>query len=400
MPLAAVIDRDIFCVHGGIPRPCPRLDGDGGEDSRRRASPAADRLQDILSVPRVAGINPPYQHEPEIYQRVASDCIWSDPASDEQERRGVDPATGFGESLRGGGAICFGHKAVTDFLDQHGLSYVMRAHEAHAEGVAVSKGARVFTVFSTSQDHNQGDAAMAGCILVDFEKMQVINRSAAYRNKYVHRRDSVTVQHLDPEEIDKRIELGLITHADSDSDDNELEYEDAEEDYDEDDEGAEYEEESFDGFSDDEDDDEDEDDDDRNARDENLVLDVRRRSLVDPAHTVASPHGAAGGKGAFSFDDADAARREGGGVDFEAVFDESQRRPIRSRSERLSALSERTEGTEETDGDTIMTDENHQAATTTTKKADDKDGKSFLRRLGISPPTSPLSLGSPRAKNK
>ena len=39
----------------------------------------------------------------------------------------------------------------------------MRAHEAHAEGVAVSKGGKVFTIFSTSKDHNQGDKAMAGC---------------------------------------------------------------------------------------------------------------------------------------------------------------------------------------------------------------------------------------------
>jgi len=93
-------------------------------------------------VPKVAGINPPYEHETEEYQQVASDCIWSDPASDEQEASGVDPQSGFGESLRGGGAICFGHKAVTNFLQQQGFSYIMRAHEAHAEGVAVSKGAR------------------------------------------------------------------------------------------------------------------------------------------------------------------------------------------------------------------------------------------------------------------
>lgn len=104
-----------------------------------------------MTVPRVAGINPPYQHEDDRYQQVASDCIWSDPASEEQERT-VDPETGFGQSLRGGGAICFGNKAVTDFLQQHDLSYILRAHEAHADGVAVSKGARVFTVFSTSKE--------------------------------------------------------------------------------------------------------------------------------------------------------------------------------------------------------------------------------------------------------
>jgi len=37
----------------------------------------------------------------------------------------VDPQSGYGESLRGGGAICFGHKAVKEFLSQHGFSYIM-----------------------------------------------------------------------------------------------------------------------------------------------------------------------------------------------------------------------------------------------------------------------------------
>ena len=32
---------------------------------------------------------------------------------------------------------------------------------------------RVFTVFSTSKDHGQGRKAMAGCILVDVDKIQV-----------------------------------------------------------------------------------------------------------------------------------------------------------------------------------------------------------------------------------
>ena len=47
------------------------------------------------------------------------------------------------------------------------------------------QGARVFTVFSTSKDHRQGAKAMAGCILVDFDKIQVINRSPKYKNRYV-----------------------------------------------------------------------------------------------------------------------------------------------------------------------------------------------------------------------
>mmetsp|Transcript_5344 Transcript_5344/g.13183 ORF Transcript_5344/g.13183 Transcript_5344/m.13183 type:complete len:695 (+) Transcript_5344:243-2327(+) len=209
MPLVAVVDQDIFCVHGGIPRPVSM-------DYPHMRSVHTTRIQDILNVPKVAGINPPYEHEDDVYQQVASDCIWSDPASEEQEHHSVDQNTGYGESLRGGGAICFGNKAVTDFLKEQGFSYIMRAHEAHAEGVAVSKGARVFTVFSTSKDHNQGSQALAGCILVDDEKLQVINRSPAYKNQYVHRRDSISLQTLSHLEIAKRIKLGLVTPGEDD----------------------------------------------------------------------------------------------------------------------------------------------------------------------------------------
>jgi hypothetical protein len=35
--------------------------------------------------------------------------------------------------------------------------------------------------FEKKQDHGQGKGAMCGCILVDFDKIQVINRSAKYK---------------------------------------------------------------------------------------------------------------------------------------------------------------------------------------------------------------------------
>lgn len=178
------------------------------------------------SLPRLSRFsNPPYEHEDERYQQVASDCVWSDPATEDQELTSVDPDTGFGESRRGGGAICFGNKAVSNFLQQHDFSYIMRAHEAHAEGVAVSKEARVFTVFSTSQDHNQGSQAMAGCILVDNQRLQVINRSPAYKNQYVHRRDSISLATMSETEIQKRIKLGLVTSSSEDAGDAEEEEE-------------------------------------------------------------------------------------------------------------------------------------------------------------------------------
>jgi len=51
---------------------------------------------------------------------------------------------------------------------------------------------------------------MAGCILVDFDMIQVINRSPKYKNKYVHRRTSVSLKHLSPEELEQRRKLGLV----------------------------------------------------------------------------------------------------------------------------------------------------------------------------------------------
>ena len=151
----------------------------------------------------------------------------------------------------------------------HLFQIMQRAHEAHADGVAVSKGGKVFTIFSTSKDHNQGNKAMAGCILVDFENLQVINRSHAYRNVYIHRRDSVSIEKLSNSEIEERMRLGLVT--DHQNDDNE-EYEDDEE----------WEDMQTEDQSDEEDDEEFEYED---------VKFSSRRSSVIPEDTMASPPG-------------------------------------------------------------------------------------------------------------
>mmetsp|Transcript_963 Transcript_963/g.2062 ORF Transcript_963/g.2062 Transcript_963/m.2062 type:complete len:706 (-) Transcript_963:212-2329(-) len=358
MPLAAVIDQDIFCVHGGIPRPISDPNADGG------------RIRDILNVSKVAGINPPYEHEEDEYQQVASDCIWSDPASEEQERTSVDEETGYGDSLRGGGAICFGHKAVSDFLAQQGFSYIMRAHEAHAEGVAVSKGARVFTVFSTSKDHNQGNNAMAGCILIDFEKMQVINRSPAYRNQYIHRRDSVSLAMLSEQEITERVQLGLITMVPSTDEQEEYEDDGHEEVGDD----EEYQEEEFQAFDEEGDEDLDEldslnsidDDDDDDDSGVGLhegkaeyTLDTRRKSSVDPCNTTSSPEKSSHDNHDWSvMDNEDDGYGGNGGsvskrINFSGVDSSSRRRKTKKKS-RFSSISEEVEGDEVDDEDSTV----------------------------------------------
>lgn len=51
---------------------------------------------------------------------------------------------------------------------------------------------------------------MAGCILVDEDKIQVINRSASYKNRYVHRRTSISLDCLTEDQLEQRRKVGLI----------------------------------------------------------------------------------------------------------------------------------------------------------------------------------------------
>lgn len=47
---------------------------------------------------------------------------------------------------------------------------------------------------------------------------QVINRSAKYKNKYVHKRDSVSLANFTLQELQAQADLGLIVHPDSEDD--------------------------------------------------------------------------------------------------------------------------------------------------------------------------------------
>lgn len=169
LPLACVIDNSIFSVHGGIP--CPTFKK-GERDSR---------LQNIQNLPCPIDIRPvdPSCTVDESPQqkanRLAFSLLWADPADPDQEGSLNETEHGFGDSARGGGTVVFGSRAVHEFLNHYKFDYILRAHEATASGVAVCKGAKVLTVFSTSKDHGCVDAK-CGCILVENNKIQAINR--------------------------------------------------------------------------------------------------------------------------------------------------------------------------------------------------------------------------------
>lgn len=84
-----------------------------------------------------------------IVQRFVTDLLWSDPARTQQES--LLDEHGFGEGERGPGAVCFGQKAVEEFIMHNNLSHIFRAHEPTAFGVSVRKGGKVITIFSTSK---------------------------------------------------------------------------------------------------------------------------------------------------------------------------------------------------------------------------------------------------------
>ena len=164
LPLAAIVDKKVFCVHGGIPRP--------------KADQPDTRLSDMRKIACPINVQQPFVNsDPEAV--MAFCMLWSDPADAVQEGA-VSKVNGFGDSSRGSGSVVFGNLAVEQFLKTFKLSYIMRAHEATASGVSVSKSAKVLTVFSTSKDHGCGLSAKCGVVLIDGARILAITRSPEY----------------------------------------------------------------------------------------------------------------------------------------------------------------------------------------------------------------------------
>lgn len=108
-PLSALIERQIFCLHGGL-------------------SPAIDSLDQIMEYDRVQEV----PHEGPM-----CDLLWSDP----------DDRTGWGISPRGAG-FTFGQDISAQFNQLNNLSLIARAHQLVMEGYNWSHQKRVVTVFS------------------------------------------------------------------------------------------------------------------------------------------------------------------------------------------------------------------------------------------------------------
>ena len=96
LPYAAIVDQDIYCVHGGL---SPQL------TSIHRLA-LQDRNQEIPS------------------EGILSDTVWSDPE---------EKIHNWGANSRGEGYI-FGINAVEDFCQQNGVALIIRAHQVAIKG--------------------------------------------------------------------------------------------------------------------------------------------------------------------------------------------------------------------------------------------------------------------------
>lgn len=132
-------------MHGGIPSKGFSLERLKAVDSDLRV-----QLKTVVD---------PYDQDEEVIQGV----MWSDPTSE----------PGIAPNDRGGGSI-FGPDVTKAFLKEHGVRYVIRAHEPFEEGTdhipADEDGSGVVTIFSTSNYPN-GEGTNLGAVLhLDEEK--------------------------------------------------------------------------------------------------------------------------------------------------------------------------------------------------------------------------------------
>lgn len=112
LPLAAVINREILVVHGGL----------SNQDFTIADLNAIDRFHEI----------PPSES-------LMEDVMWSDP----------DPKNGRRSSPRGAG-LSFGPDVSARFLAQNNLRLIIRSHECMQKGFEMHHGDTLITVFSAS----------------------------------------------------------------------------------------------------------------------------------------------------------------------------------------------------------------------------------------------------------
>lgn len=123
LPIAALIDEKILCMHGGI-------------------SPELHKLEQIRNIQRPIDV-------PET--GLLCDLLWSDPDKD---------IKGWGPNERGV-SCTFGADKVTEFLEKHDLDLICRAHQVVEDGYEFFADRQLVTIFSAPNYCGEFDNAGA-----------------------------------------------------------------------------------------------------------------------------------------------------------------------------------------------------------------------------------------------
>ena len=126
LPLAAIINDTVLCLHGGIG-------------------------SNITTISDIEKINRPLEviHEvTNLDQQLVVDILWSDPTDSDVET-GIQPnstrdPTGVGNIVK------FGPDRVEEFLKNNNLTLILRAHECVMDGFERFAGGKLITVFSAT----------------------------------------------------------------------------------------------------------------------------------------------------------------------------------------------------------------------------------------------------------
>uniref|UniRef100_A0A804M0N8 Serine/threonine-protein phosphatase n=2 Tax=Zea mays TaxID=4577 RepID=A0A804M0N8_MAIZE len=130
LPLAALIEKKIVCMHGGIGR-------------------------SINHVEQIENLQRPITME--AGSVVLMDLLWSDPTEN-------DSVEGLRPNARGPGLVTFGPDRVMEFCNNNDLQLIVRAHECVMDGFERFAQGHLITLFSAT--NYCGTANNAGAILV------------------------------------------------------------------------------------------------------------------------------------------------------------------------------------------------------------------------------------------
>ena len=128
LPVAAIIDDKILCMHGGL-------------------SPELKNIQNISEISRPTDI-------PDT--GLLCDLLWSDPDKEAQE---------YDENDRGVSVI-FGEKIVQDFNKKNDLDLIIRAHQVVDDGYEFFAQRQLITIFSAPNYCGEFDNS-AGIMIID-----------------------------------------------------------------------------------------------------------------------------------------------------------------------------------------------------------------------------------------